>query len=48
MKKVIGVDIYFELDTEKEGSALCEEAWEYIKKNLPECFNTEGSELFFD
>ena len=46
MRKIVNVDVCFELEFEKgEGVSIYEKAWEYIDKNLPKVFNTEGSEL---
>lgn len=44
MKKIIKIDVFFELET-KEGEDIRGKAWEYIDSNMPELFSTEGSEL---
>ena len=44
MKKIINVDVFFELET-KENEDIRGKAWEYINSNLSEVFSTEGSEL---
>ena len=46
MRKIVKVDVFFEFDFEKEKEvSIYEKAWEYIDKNLPNIFSTEGSEL---
>lgn len=46
MRKIVEVDVSFEFEFEKEkGVSIYEKAWEYINKNLPKVFSTEGSEL---
>jgi hypothetical protein len=44
MKKIIKVDVFFELET-KENEDIRDKAWEYIDSNMSELFSTEGSEL---
>lgn len=44
MKKIIKIDVFFELET-KENENVRDKAWEYIDSNLSEVFSTEGSEL---
>ena len=44
MKKIIKVDVFFELET-KENEDIRGKAWKYIDSNLSEVFSTEGSEL---
>lgn len=44
MKKIIEVNIFFELET-KENEDIRGKAWEYIHSNMSELFSTEGSEL---
>lgn len=44
MKRVISVDIYFEIEASTEDE-IREKAWEYLYDKLPEVFSTEGSEL---
>ena len=44
MKKIVNVDVFFELEIEA-GENVYDSAWKYIKNNLPNVFNTEGSEL---
>lgn len=44
MKKIVKVDIFFELEVEEEENVY-DKAWEYIEDNLSGAFDTEGSEL---
>lgn len=44
MKKIIKVDVFFELET-KENEDIRDKAWKYIDSNLSEVFSIEGSEL---
>lgn len=44
MKKIIKIDVFFELET-KEGEDVRGKAWEYIDSNMPKLFSIEGSEL---
>ena len=44
MKKIIKIDVFFELET-KEGGDVRGKAWEYIDSNMPKLFSVEGSEL---
>lgn len=44
MKKIIEVNIFFELEVEEKES-IYDKAWEYIEDNLSSAFDTEGSEL---
>lgn len=45
MQYIFGCDIYFIVDADNYEQAI-NKAWEKIYANLPECFNTEGSELW--
>ena len=46
MRKIVEVNVSFEFEFEKgKGVSIYEKAWEYIDKNLPKVFNTEGGEL---
>lgn len=44
MKKIIKIDVFFELET-KEGEDVRGKAWEYIDSNMPKLFSVEDSEL---
>lgn len=44
MKKIIKVNIFFELEIEEKEN-ICNKAWEYIEDNLSNVFSTEGEEL---
>jgi hypothetical protein len=44
MKKIVEVNIFFELEKEKDES-IYPKAWKYIEDNLYDAFSIEGSEL---
>ena len=44
MKKIVEVNIFFELEKEKDES-IYPKAWKYIEDNLSDVFSFEGSEL---
>ena len=48
MKKyTISCEFYFEIEADDYEEAV-ERGWDFIHSNLPECFDVEGAELWYE